>query len=176
MTAREATHLDPWALQEALDGRVEAEAQAHLAECLRCRGELEAWRRLVAELDALEDPCPDERFVPQVLARIEAEPQLAPAPGFFSTLLVLIGGAAAALLALLFAVGPEALPQLAAGAGRALVGLVSADALLRAVAAALPSPVVLLFVAAQAALLLLLCFAWRRLAGGEAGTPTEVHP
>ena len=73
--------LDPAAAKAALP----AKAQAHLAECDRCRRELDELRSTMNLLDAWKAPEPNPYFLTRLEARLREERDAAPA-GWLATL------------------------------------------------------------------------------------------
>ncbi len=80
MNTHESHHLSSELLQAMAEGELDAArmeaAQAHLAGCGRCRGELEGWQLLFSELEELPDLGPTPGFAERVLAEVEVRPPL----------------------------------------------------------------------------------------------------
>lgn len=78
---RDIRHLSEEALQGFLDGSLpEGEAgrvQEHVASCVRCRSELEAWEVLFHELGELGDLAPTPGFADRVMASLPREEPVA---------------------------------------------------------------------------------------------------
>ncbi len=81
MNTHEPHHLSSELLQAMAEGELDAArmeaAQAHLAGCGRCRGELEGWQLLFSGLEELPDLGPTPGFAERVLAQVELRPSLA---------------------------------------------------------------------------------------------------
>ncbi|MBM4182666.1 MAG: hypothetical protein FJ207_00410 [Gemmatimonadetes bacterium] len=75
MTDRFETHLSAERMQAFLEGDLpqgeRGPVEEHLAACLRCSAELEAWRLLFADLSDLAVPAPRTGFADRVMARVE---------------------------------------------------------------------------------------------------------
>jgi anti-sigma factor RsiW len=73
-------HLSAEQLQALLEGDFPAgdlgRAEEHVAGCVRCSSELEAWSLLFGDLGALSSPAPNEGFAERVMARVEVSKRL----------------------------------------------------------------------------------------------------
>lgn len=77
-------HLPDWMLdllaEDALSHAERSAAEAHLRECARCAGELDATRSVIASLDALPRLAPSPGFADAVMARVVPQEAAAAAP------------------------------------------------------------------------------------------------
>lgn len=151
------THLAGDLLQAVALGIDDPDATSHLAQCEHCEGELDTWRRLLAQLSGHPEPAINGEFTAEVMARIddtlageEAWPlstrvPLALGSGFVA--LVVIGA--------LFGIEPAAFASFGADAARALAGAVKLQVLFTKLVSVLPSEASALVVLGQLTCLLL---------------------